>query len=175
VGEGLGLQPPWLGAAASSRSCVLAPLEQGGRCLGARMGERRAPVPALRQGTQGGRRPTSSTSLVCCVEGASGERRWRKDSWLGELGWKRGRRGGRAEATCHGRRRAHCSSSDQRRCHALTGAEGLASGPGRSSSARGEEDWEGAIGEGGAGLGAPCAGGQQGREEARPWLLEVLG
>ena len=41
----------------------------------------------LRQGTHGGKRPASSTSLVCCVEGERVEGgAGRKDSRLGELG-----------------------------------------------------------------------------------------
>jgi hypothetical protein len=55
--------------------------ERGDAAEGRRWG--REELLLLRQGTQGGKRPASSTSLVCCVEGASGGRRWEKRQQVG--------------------------------------------------------------------------------------------
>jgi hypothetical protein len=71
---------------------------------------------AGREWAEGGRMEHRELDSMAVGRAPSNGDCWRPQS-------RRGAGRGRAEAPHHGRRRARCSSSDQRRCRALAGAE----------------------------------------------------
>jgi hypothetical protein len=106
----VGTAQPHVGVQKSGACCWEEGAEQRVTCRGLEAGEKELLLPC---GI--GHRKKAGVEHLAGVLRRGGGGKWsealgEQDSRVGELGWKRGCRGGRAEAPRHGRRRAHCSS-----------------------------------------------------------------